>query len=128
MEPSTEENPGLIHSLKRLGGTVLGIAENRVELLLVEVEEERCRAVQALLLIMSLAVLALMTLMLGTLTVVMLCGPEHRPAVLVIFSLLYLLATLTVFWKLRRQLSQWQSFSSTLAELKKDRACLDKKN
>lgn len=106
---------------------MLGIAENRVELLLVELEEERCRAVQALVLVMSAAVLALMTLIMGTLTVVVVCGPEHRLAMLVTLSLLYLLATLAVLVRLRAQLKQWQSFSSTLAELKKDRVCLDEK-
>ena len=130
MEPANQdqEHPGLLHSLKRLGRTVLGIAENRVELLLVELAEERCRAVLALLLVMSAAVLALMTLILGTLTVVLLCGPEHRLAALAGLSLFYLLATLAVLLKLRRQLSQWQSFSATLAELKKDKACLDEKS
>jgi len=127
MEPSTEDAPGLLHSLKRLGRTALGIVENRVELLVVELEEERWRVVDVLLLVASATVLALMTLIAGTFALVMYFPEEHRPIALVIVSLVYLLATLGVLLKVRNRLKNWHSFSATLAELKKDKACLDDK-
>jgi uncharacterized membrane protein YqjE len=125
MEPSNAEEPGLMESVKRLGRTVLGIAENRLELLLVELEEERWRTVRVLLLIGCATVLALMTLIVSTITIVMVCGPERRILALLILSGLYLTGTIMVVTKLRRHLREWQSFPATLAELKKDRTRLD---
>lgn len=128
MEPSTEDAPSFSLSLKRLGRTVLGIAENRVELLVVELEAERWRVVDALFLVASVAVLSLMTMVAGTLALVMFFPPEQRAVVLAAFGAVYLLATLGVFLKLRKRLKNWRSFSATLAELKKDKACLDEQN
>jgi uncharacterized membrane protein YqjE len=127
MEPSTEEAPGLLHSLKRLGRTALGIVENRVELLVVELEEERWRVVDVFFLVASATVLALMALATGTFALVMFFPEEHRAIVLVIVALVYLVATLGLVLKVRNRLKNWHSFSSTLAELKKDKACLDEK-
>ncbi len=128
MEPSTGDAPSLLRSLKRLGRTALGIAENRLELLLVELEEERWRVVDALFLVASVTVLALMTLIAGTLAMVMSFPPEQRAVALAAASGVYLLATLAVLLKLRTRLKRWRSFSASLAELKKDRACLDEKS
>ncbi len=128
MEPSTEDAPGFLLSLKRLGRTVLGIAENRVELLVVELEAERWRVVDALFLVASVAVLSLMTMVAGTLAMVMFFPPEQRAVVLAAFGAVYWLATLGVFLKLRKRLKNWCSFAATLAELKKDKACLDEQS
>lgn len=128
MNPTTEDGPGLLQSLKRLGRTALGIAENRLELLLVELEEERWRVVDALFLVASVTVLALMTLITGTLAMVMFFPPEHRAEVLAVVSGVYLLATLVALLKLRTRLKKWRSFPASLGELKKDKACLDEKN
>lgn len=127
MEPSTEDGPGLWHSLQRLGRTALGIAENRAELLVVELEEERWRVMDALLLVAGATVLALMTFIAGTFALVLFFPAEHRLVVLSVVTGLYLLATLAVLLKLRSRLKHWRSFSATLAELKKDKACLDEK-
>jgi len=128
MDPATEDAPGLFQSLKRLGRTALGIAENRLELLLVELEAERWRAVHALLMVASVAVLALMTLVTGTLAVVLYFPPERRAVALTVVTGIYLLATVGVLLTLRLRLKQWRPFSASLAELKKDKACLDENN
>jgi uncharacterized membrane protein YqjE len=125
-EPA-KDAPGLLVSLKRLGRIVLAIAHNRLELFLVEAEEERHRAIQALLLTVMLAVLGLMTLMMGTFTVVVIFWEEHRLATLAIICGVYLLATLGLSWKLRRLLYSRPAFSATLAELEKDRAWIEAK-
>jgi uncharacterized membrane protein YqjE len=127
MEPSNEDAPGLWLSLQRLGRTALGIAQNRVELLVVELEEERWRVVDALLLVAGAIVLALMTFIAGTFALVLFFPAEQRPVVLAVVAGLYLLATVAVLLKLRDRLKNWRSFSATLAELKKDKACLDEK-
>lgn len=127
MEEPTEKSPGLFASLKRLGTTLLAIAQNRLELLLVEWEEERRRVVEALLLIMAAAVGALVTLMMVTFTLVVVFWEEHRVAVVLTLSLLYGVITILICLRLRRRLQNWPAFSDTLAEFKKDKACLDEK-
>jgi len=42
--------------------------------------------------------------------------------------LVYLAGTIFTVWRLRSRLMKWEPFSATLAELKKDKACLDEKN
>ena len=42
--------------------------------------------------------------------------------------LLYLAATIVSFWRLRIRLKNWVPFSATLAELKKDKACLEEES
>ena len=124
MAGSADAPPGLFASLKRLGRTLLAIAQNRLELLLVEWEEERRRTVQALVLMLAVGALALMTLILGTFTLVVVFW-EQRVTVLIALSAAYLLATAAGCWKLRRMLRDWPAFAATLAELKKDKAWLD---
>ena len=49
-ERQDADPPGWVDTFKRLGGTVLSTFSNRVELLLVEAQEERDRLLQVLLL------------------------------------------------------------------------------
>ena len=128
MEEAAERAPGVFTSLRRLFRTVLAQAHNRLELLLVEVREERLRLFDVLLLAGVLLILALMTLMTATLAVVILCVRANRLDPLVALGLLYLAATILSFWRLRVRLKNWAPFSATLTELKKDKACLDEKS
>jgi uncharacterized membrane protein YqjE len=126
MAEPTDSPPGLLASLKRLGRTLLAIAQNRLELLLVELQEERRRAIKALLLLLAVGVLGLMTLVVGTFTLVVIFW-ENRVIVLSGLTLAYLLAVAGAYWKLCRLLHDWSAFAATLAELKKDRAWIEER-
>jgi uncharacterized membrane protein YqjE len=128
MEESGESTPGFFASLGRLLKTLLAIAENRLELLLVELREERWRFFDALLLAGMVLILATMTLMAATIAFVVLCVKADRLDLVIALVLLYLAGTIFSFWRLRNRLKKWAPFSATLAELKKDKACLDEKN
>ena len=128
MEEAGPNTPGVFASLGRLLTTVLAIAQNRLELLLVECQEERWRFFDALLLAGVVLILALMTLMAATITIVVICVKADRLDLVVALVLLYLAATIFSFLRLRNRLKKWEPFSATLAELKKDKACLDEKN
>ena len=127
MEGPEDKKPGLFASLKRLLKTILAIAENRLELLLVEFQEERWRFFEALLLAGIVFILALMTLMVATVTIVVICVNNHQIGLVVVLGLIYLLATIGCYWRLRSRLKSWAPFAATLAEIKKDKACLDEK-
>lgn len=126
-EPPQSEG-GLLSPVTRLLKTLVNLVENRLELFLVEVQEERVRLVEALLLAVAGGVAALMTLILITLTVVVIFWDSHRVLVLVLFSLAYATATAVAFRKLRARLNRWQAFTASLHQIKKDRAWLEKQN
>ncbi|MGO8926460.1 MAG: phage holin family protein [Limisphaerales bacterium] len=128
MEEPGENILGVFASLGRLLKTVLAIVQNRLELFLVEWKEERWRFFDLLLLAGIVLILALMTLMAATITIVVVCVKADRLDLVIALVLLYLAATIFSFWRLRNRLKTWEPFSATLAELKKDKACLDEKN
>jgi uncharacterized membrane protein YqjE len=128
MEEPGERTLGIFASLGRLLKTVLAIAQNRLELFLVECQEERWRFFDALLMAGVALILALMTLMAATFTIVVICIRADRLDLVVALVLVYLAATILAFWRLRNRLMKWVPFSATLAELKKDKTCLDEKN
>lgn len=123
-----ENDGGVFASVKRLLKTILAIAQNRLELLLVEWREERWRIVYVLLLTGAVLILALMTLLVATIAVAVLCIKADRLDLLGALALLLLAATALCYWRLRVRLKAWVPFPATLAELKKDKACLDEKD
>jgi uncharacterized membrane protein YqjE len=128
MDEPGESTSGVFASLGRLLKTVLAIAQNRLELVLLEAQEERWRLIDALLLAGVVLILALMTLMAATITIVVLCISAHRLDLVLGLVLLYLAGTIFAGWRLHTRLKNWAPFSATLAELKKDKACLDEES
>jgi uncharacterized membrane protein YqjE len=116
---------GIFASLKGLIKTIIGIGQNRLELLLVELQEERWRLFEALVLAGLALVLVLMTLMVVTMTIVIVCIINHALWVVAVLAGIYLLGTLICVWQLRNRLKNWAPFAATLAEIKKDKACLE---
>lgn len=101
------------------------IAQNRLELLLVEVQEERTRLFDMLMLAAVAVACGLLALITISFTLVVVFWDNYRIAVLVGLSLIYILAAAAGFWQLNARLKRWQAFSATLAELRKDCAWLD---
>ena len=125
METSSESPPGIIPSLKKLLQIVLTTAANRLELAAVETQEEAARWVESLILVAAMAVLGALTLAMVSLTIVLAFWEEHRLAAMIGLSIVYLLTFLGTVWRLRWRLKNWDPFAATLAELKKDKACLE---
>ena len=128
MQREEENQEGFLASLRRLLKTGFAIAQNRLELLLVELQEERWQLLETLLLIGAAMILAAMTLVVVTVTIVVLCLRHDRLDLVIVLILLYLAATIIGFWRLRRQLKDWMPFAATLAEFRKDQECLEDKN
>ena len=120
----SDSNPaGLFSSLKRLGDLTLATAQNRLQLFAVELQEEKARFVQAVLLAAAAIALGAVALTLVTITVVVLCWENGRVPVLCVLSSLYVIATAVVAWLLKKKLMGAPAFNGTLSELEKDRAC-----
>jgi uncharacterized membrane protein YqjE len=128
MSEGSERKQGVWSSVKRICEALLATAQNRVELFAVELQEEKCRLVEAILTAVAVAALGMMTLTLATFTLVVLFWENGRIAALVGLTVLYLAGTLWAWRSLRARLSRRNLFSSTIAELKKDCSCLNDQN
>lgn len=119
---------GLFQNLKRLADGGLALAQSRLELFSVELQMEKVRLVELLILASMVVALGLMTLTMITFTLVFLFWESARMQVLVIVSLAYLGGTLFAWRALKGRLAARSAFDGTLGEIKKDRACLEAKN
>lgn len=117
---------GLGSSLKRTASTLVAIGGNRVELFLVELQEERQQVLSALVLAAAAGVLLLLSLALVTFAVAALFWDTHRTAALLVMGGLYGAVGGFFAWRLHRRVQEWESFAGTLAELKKDREWLQR--
>lgn len=118
-------NKPMWESLQRLLDTGLAIAGNRVELFAVELREEKCRLVEAILCAVAVAALGVMALTLVTFTVVVLLWENGRIPALAGLAVLYLAGTFFAWRALQRRLKASLAFAATLEQIKKDRACLE---
>jgi uncharacterized membrane protein YqjE len=116
---------GWLESTADLVRTLATIARNRIELLLVEMQEERTRLIDVLLLSAAATACGLMALIMVSFTLVVVFWDEHRVAVLASLSVIYLVSAALGFRQLNIRLKTWQAFPDTLAEFKKDCAWLD---
>jgi len=100
------------------------IGENRLELLAVEVQEERERLLHAFLLSLGMAAFGLLAgTALSAAIVVMFWA--WGVAVLLALTVLYSVAGVCLYLRLTGLLQDWQTLSASLDQLRKDRACLE---
>jgi len=108
----------------RLAALVSGTVRDRIELLGLELREDKIRLVQVLILACFGVVFALLALILGILTLLALLPPDWRVAGMGVLAGACLVGALWVFAGLRRRLGGGlHPFAQTLEELKKDREC-----
>ena len=119
-------------SLRQLGATsktfarrLLTIGENRLELLAVEVQEERERLLHAFLLALGVATFGLLAGLTLTATIVVLLWAWSPWAALLTLTCIYGLAGVCLYRRLTGVMRDWQTLSASLEQLRKDRACLE---
>ena len=120
-------------SFRQLGATskdcarrLMIIGENRLELLTVEVQEERERLLHAFLLALGAAAFGLLAGLTLTAAIVLCLWPGSPLAVLLTLTGLYGAAGLGLCWRLNILQRDWQTLSATLDQLRKDRAAFEK--
>ena len=126
MEESTPSFRQLAATSKDLARRLLTIGENRLELLTVEVQEERERLLHAFLLALGVAVFGLLAGISLTAAIVFLLRAYSPAAVLLTLTGLYGAAGVCLYWRLIGLLRNWEFLSASLDQLRKDRACLEK--
>ncbi|MDQ6630220.1 MAG: phage holin family protein [Verrucomicrobiota bacterium] len=120
--PATIHSTGMFGSLRRLLETSVAIVQNRVELVAVELREEKSRAIGIIIWAAVLIFTSFMALVAIMLTLVFLFR-EQAVYILGGFSLLYLIGAVTAFLMLKAK-TKTPPFSETIVQLKKDRAWL----
>lgn len=120
---------GWLDSLRSLGDSLLDSVQDRLELLAVELHEEKFRLVQTFVWISAAVFTGMMTLAFASLTLVYLCWESARLAVLGGLAAGYGLALVAIIVGFRRFLArQPKPFAATLQELGEDRACIRNRN
>ena len=120
---------GLMGSLKRLTSSLLAILTTRLELLANELQEERLRLTQLLLLGVFAAFCFGTGLILLNAFIVVLFWDDYRLAALGLLTLVYLIAGAAAAMVLRaRARAGSKLFAASLAELEKDRHALRGEN
>ena len=126
METATGSFKQLAATSRRFAQRLLTIGENRLELLAVEVQEERERLLHAILLAFGVAAFGLLAGITLTAAIVVLLWAWSHVAVLLTLTGLYGAAGVCLYRRLTLLLRDWQTLSATLDQLRKDRACLEK--
>jgi uncharacterized membrane protein YqjE len=126
METATVSFKQLAATSRRFAQRLLTIGENRLELLTVEVQEERERLLHAILLALGVAAFGLLAGITLTAAIVVWLWAWSHVAVLLALTCLYGAASVSLYRQLTGLLRDWQTLSATLDQLRKDRACLEK--
>jgi uncharacterized membrane protein YqjE len=126
METATVSFRQLAATSKHFARRLLTIGENRLELLTVEVQEERERLLHAFLLALGVAAFGLLAGLTLTAAIVVLLWAWSPLAVLLTLTGLYGAAGICLYRRLIGLLCNWQTLSASLDQLRKDRACLEK--
>ena len=116
---------GLLQSIRHLAGTVLAAAQTRLEILATEIEEERLRLEQLLLLALAAAFCLGMALVLGVAFVVIYFWDTHRLLAIALFAAAFFAAAAAFGSILRAKVkTRPKPFPVTRGELAKDGAML----
>jgi uncharacterized membrane protein YqjE len=119
--------PGILASLRQLGDGLLGTVQDRIELIAVELQEEKFRLIQTFIWISAAIFTGIMTLAFASLTLVYLFWSSARLMVLGGLTCAYLGGFMAIVWGFRRFIAkQPRPFAVSRQELTEDRACIRK--
>ncbi len=125
MEENTASLRQLATTAKHFTHRLAIIGENRLELLAVELQEERERILHVFLLALGVVAIGMLAGITLTALIVVLFWAWPL-AVLLSLTLLYSLAGICLYRRLTGLLQNWQTLSASLDQLRKDRVCLEK--
>ncbi len=121
---------GLLGSLRGFADNVFGSVQDRVELLAIELQEEKHRLIQTLIWIVAFVCsAALAVTFVSVALVVGLWNTPARVPLVVLLALAYVAAAVYAGWKLRACLTQQpKPLAATIEELGADRECIQPKS
>jgi uncharacterized membrane protein YqjE len=129
MEARLPGSSGLLGSLRGLADGLLGSAHDRLELLTIELHEEKYRLIQSFIWISSIVFLAALALVFVSFALVVLMWDTARMTVITILAAGYVAGLVAAVIGFKNYLKrQPRPFAGTLAELRNDRSCIRDEN
>ncbi len=125
MDSVTGKTSGILSAASSLLEGVLASAQNRIQILSIEIQEEKIRLIQLLIWMGAITFSGMMALTFASLTVIYFFWENARLAALIGMTAFYAIGLGVLWWQLKRYLArQPKPFDATLAELEKDRECI----
>lgn len=129
METRAPGASGLVGSLRGLLDGLIGSAHDRLELLAVELHEEKHRLIQIFIWISAIVFLAMLAMVFASMAIVVLFWDTARVAVVCSLAGIYVAGLGAVVLGFKRYLKrQPKPFAATLSELRNDRECIRPEN
>ena len=129
MDTRTPGASGLLGSLRGFADGLIGSAHDRLDLLAVELQEEKYRLIQVFIWISTIVFLAMLATIFASIAVVVLLWDTARIAAVCSLAGLYVVGLIGVVVGFRRYLKrQPKPFAGTLSELRADRECIQTEN
>jgi uncharacterized membrane protein YqjE len=123
MTDSEPTSTGPFSSFRKMGGIIAAILQNRADLLAVELQEEKYRLVEVLILVGIALALGMMALFVFTGVIIFAVPEAYRLWVACGLGVFYLLGIFAL-WSRIKKLLQNQPFPETIDQIKKDWECL----
>ena len=121
-QPGASRQSGLLSAVRRLADTAAGVVQTRLELLSVELEEERARIGQLLVLVAAAGFFLALGVTILSFFVILLAGESHRLLVTGLLAAAFIGVGVVFVLKARAAARERSRlFSASLAELRKDR-------
>jgi uncharacterized membrane protein YqjE len=123
METPSTNSAGILESVRTFADSLLATVQSRIELISVELQEEKLRLIQTFIWISAAIFTGLLAITFASITLVYLLWDSARLAALGGLTLLYTAATVTIIVAFKRYVArQPKPFAATLEEIKSDRA------
>jgi len=123
MAETESTNGSVFASFRKIGGIVAAVLQNRADLLAVELQEEKYRLVEVLILVGVALALGMMALFVFTGVIIFAVPEAYRIWVACGLGVLYLLG-IVALWSRIKKLLQNQPFPESINQIKKDWECL----
>ncbi len=126
METPPDTGLHLSDASKQVVQRALVICENRLELLMVEMQEERDRILRVFWLSLAAAIFGLLAGIAITAVIVVALWQLHPVVALLILAALFAAAAVSCYGRMQQLQRDWRTLAGTIDQLKKDRECLGK--
>jgi len=129
MATASPPPPGLSDQIRALGDRLLASLQGRIELISIELQEEKFRLVQTFVWISTVVFVAMLAITFASITLAYAVDEDKRLLVLGGLAILYTIVFIATVIAFRRYLArQPRPFADTVAEIEKDRACIPGEN
>jgi len=125
VDTPASSSSGLLGSLRGFADGLIGSVHDRIELVAIELHEEKYRLVQILFWVAGIVLMGFLAILFASFALVIWLWETARLATVCGLAALYIAALVGVIFGFRRYLArQPKPFAATLGELKEDRACI----